>query len=248
MERRRAIAWAGSIALTASAGALVVGSLVGGFGLGRLGLGPPPAPVTTPGPQSEDGKPRPTPGGGEMWPTAGGPGIERAAASPGMGSAPAGLRPATGSNPPSPTDGGDGRSSASVPMSPSPAPTNVSGASVPPRDRSSPVTPTGSSGTPVPGPAELPPAAGDTPVGGPPKPATGSVWRWMTAAVLPGLRAVLFGRDSHSVEPAPRETPRPAGHAGASGPSSTQNTAPGRSPDGDPKTVAGNHPTSDHDG
>lgn len=39
MERRRAIAWAGSIAMTGCASALTLGALVGGFGLGGFGLG-----------------------------------------------------------------------------------------------------------------------------------------------------------------------------------------------------------------
>lgn len=227
MERRRAIAWAGSIALTASAGALVVGSLFGAFGVGTHVFGPPPAPVTTPGPQAEGNKPRPTPGGGETWPAAGGP--------------------AMGSNPPSPTGGGGESSSASVPMSPVPATTNLSGAAVPPRDHSSPVTPTVAPGTPVPNPAELPPAAGAVPVAAPPKPATGAVWRWITAAVFPELRGILLGRGRRGAEPAHRGIAQPAVDAGASGPSSAQNTAPGRSPERDPKTAAGNHPVSGHD-
>lgn len=53
MQRRRAIAWAGSIALTACAGAVTFSSVVGGFGLG------PPAP-----PQTQPARPGPAPDGG----------------------------------------------------------------------------------------------------------------------------------------------------------------------------------------
>jgi ferredoxin-NADP reductase/DMSO/TMAO reductase YedYZ heme-binding membrane subunit len=53
MERRRAIFWAGSIAMMGCANALALGSIVGGFGLGGFGLGSSPArqtQVATPGP------------------------------------------------------------------------------------------------------------------------------------------------------------------------------------------------------
>ena len=60
MERRRAIAWAGSIAATGCAATLAVGALVGGFGLrpGPEGDGP----VASPGPVPGVPEPGPVPG------------------------------------------------------------------------------------------------------------------------------------------------------------------------------------------
>lgn len=69
MERRRAIAWAGSIAATGCAGTLALGALVGGFG-----LGPGPAgggQVASPGPVPGVPEPGPIPGVTEPGPVPG---------------------------------------------------------------------------------------------------------------------------------------------------------------------------------
>ncbi len=104
MERRRAIAWAGSIAMTGCVGALVLGSLVGGFG-----LGPSPAqeiqvdnPLPSPGPIAPGG----VPGGTQVGPVLGGTQPAPAPGSP----------PAVQTDPRSPTGGR--RFPASVPISP----------------------------------------------------------------------------------------------------------------------------------
>jgi hypothetical protein len=71
MERRRAIAWAGSIAMIGSISAFALGSLVGGFG-----LGPSPAQktqVASPGLIPGDIKPGQTPESTEPGPTPGSP-------------------------------------------------------------------------------------------------------------------------------------------------------------------------------
>src|SRR6476661_2400332 len=103
MERRRALAWAGSIALTAGAGARVLGSLVGGFGL------EPPAvqqeQVTRPGPRPGGVEPQPIPGGAEPQPIPGGAEAEPALPGAEARSAPR-LMSAAGPGPRSPTSGG----------------------------------------------------------------------------------------------------------------------------------------------
>ncbi len=69
MERPQAIAWAGSIALVGSASAFVLGSLLGGFGLGssRMPLPPASSPPTPGGnhaaPATENPAAGPSPGG-----------------------------------------------------------------------------------------------------------------------------------------------------------------------------------------
>lgn len=71
MERRRAIAWAGSIAMIGSISAFALGSLVGGFGLGSS-----PAQktqVASPGPVPGDIEPGQTPESTEPGPTPGSP-------------------------------------------------------------------------------------------------------------------------------------------------------------------------------
>jgi hypothetical protein len=127
MERRQALAWAGSITLTAGATTLVLGSHLGGFGLGPSP--PPETQVTRAGPKAGGNEPRPTPESTGSRPAPGGAG-----ATPAPGAADA--RPAPRSVPRvrrdarSPTGGG--KFPASVPISPLDATTSLSGASVPP--------------------------------------------------------------------------------------------------------------------
>lgn len=112
MEQRRALAWAGSITLAVGASVIVLGSLVGGFG-----LGPPPAHQaelpragvtpggSTPGPVPEtsdtgsapEGTDSPPPGS-DSPPAAGGPAAEPAAEGSGAKPAPrvAITKPASG--------------------------------------------------------------------------------------------------------------------------------------------------------
>ena len=111
MERRRAIAWAGSIAATGCAATLAVGVLVGGFGLrpGPEGDGQ----VASPGPVPGVPEPGPVPGVPQPGPVPREPGavprepgpVPRVSESlPVLGSA-----PVAGRDPRSPSGGGMGR-------------------------------------------------------------------------------------------------------------------------------------------
>ena len=164
MERRRALAWAGSITLTACASAIVLGSAVGGFGLGppprqgmeadisRLRPGqitPSPLPDGTEtgavgdgtdSPAAENTGTEPAAGGGESKPASGGAGARGAPAD----------APAVGRSARSPAAGRD--LLASVALASSSVPTSVGSTTFPQRDLDEPATPARDTGAGAPKP------------------------------------------------------------------------------------------------
>jgi hypothetical protein len=87
MERRRATAWAGSIALFGCAGALVLGSLAGGFGFNTSRA--PQTQTIAPGSKPQPRPQQPAPGGAQGQPAPSPPVPETAPSDPGI--APASL-------------------------------------------------------------------------------------------------------------------------------------------------------------
>ncbi len=141
MERRRAIAWAGSIALAGFVVAFTVGSLAGGFGLG-VSRTPPAQTITpqpiTPEPKPGDGGDEPAPGAQAAAPPSGG--VEVQPAPGGAGGAqlgPQGWAPSAWSAPGTlSADPPVGRATSpvEVPMSRTAPKVSASDVAAPPRD------------------------------------------------------------------------------------------------------------------
>jgi hypothetical protein len=240
MERRRAFAWAGSITLTACASALVLGSLVGGFGFGA-----PPAQeteVTIARPTPGGVAPEPTPGGADSPPlvrgTDSGPVAEGTEAEPAPGSGKArrvgdaeATRaaesvPAVWHYAPSPA--ADRKLPTSVPISSPSAPTGLSGAPVPQRDLDKPATSAARNRAVAPSPNQL--RRCDVAVGDPAQPTRSSLRQSAATTTVVALGGAPAGRDHRA-----------------------QHVAPvlGQSPGGGPKTAAAEHVgkgRSDNDG
>jgi hypothetical protein len=207
MERRRAFAWAGSISLTACAGALLLGSLAGGFGLGPSS--PPETEVIGAAPKPGGITPRPVPGGTDSGPAPGGGGEAEpapggGAAEPAPGGAEAGQAP--GSGPAVPRDasspaGGGGKFPASVAFSLSSARTSLSGPSIPSRAPGKPATP-GGGGTRAPASAPAPnpdrPPARNVAIGNPSQPTGRSLRQLATAAPVARRSGTSGGGDHRS--------------------------------------------------
>jgi hypothetical protein len=228
MERRRALAWAGSIALTAGAGALVLGSLVGGFGLA------PPAvqqeQVTRPGPRPGGAEPQPIPGGAEAEPAP--PGAEAR-------SAPR-LMSAAGPGPRSPTNGG--KFPASVTATPSSNPDEVLWCDAAMGDPPEPTMKSPSSR------AAAVPGQRGTPVGGQSR--SKASQQGIIAETDVELGGTPDGRRIRSQSPGWPGTSGAAAEVGTSGPSSVRSRAvtPGPSPTGGPKTAVEDHARRGQDG
>jgi hypothetical protein len=205
MERRRAFAWAGSITLTACVSAIVLGSLVGGFGFEA-----PPAQetdVTIARPRPGGVAPGPTPGGTDSPPpvrgTDSGPVAEGTEAEPAPGSGKARqvrgaeARRAAGSVPAvwryAPAPAADRKSPASVPISPPSATTSLSRTPVPQRDLDKPATSAADTSAVAPSPSQLP--ACDVAVGDPPQPASSSLWQSAATTTVVALGGAPGGRD-----------------------------------------------------
>jgi hypothetical protein len=202
MERRRALAWSGSLALTAGASAIVLGSLVSGFG-----LGPPPAQKTEvtharPAPQAVT--PKREPGGADSGPAPEGTQAQSVpedgkarqvsgsvAARRAPGSVPAVQRYAR-----SPTAGR--KSQFSVPVSPPSATSSLSGPSVPQRDLGKPATSaagTRATKAVAPKPNQL--ALCGVTAGEPSQPTRSSLWKLVVTATVAGLGDAPDGLRDH---------------------------------------------------
>ncbi len=208
MERRRALAWAGSIALTVGASAIVLGSLVGGFDLGspraqepEVSNGRPPG-GATPRPAPGGTDPSPPVGGTDSGPGADGPdaqpapagGTARNATGGAQARRPPGSVPALRRYPSSLAEGG--KVPASSPISPPSPTTGVSVTPVPQRDHGKPATSAVGTSPVAAEPTRQP--ACDVVAGDPTQPPSGSLWQLAMTATAVRPSGVPAGRDHRS--------------------------------------------------
>jgi hypothetical protein len=205
MERRRALAWAGSITLTACTSVIVLGPLVGGFGRGA-----PPAQemeVTNARPTPGRIAPGPTPGGPDSPPAVGGtdsgPATEGTDAEPASGSGKArqvrgaearrtpGRVPAVWHYAPPPAARRE--LPAGVPIPPPRATTSFSETPVPQRDLIKTTTSAVDTRAVAPRASQL--TVCDVAVGTPAQPSSRSPWQPVATAPAAGLSGTPGGRD-----------------------------------------------------
>lgn len=146
MERRRAIAWAGSIALFGCAAALTIGSLAGGFGFDSSQA--PQTQAIGPGPKPQPPQQRPAPDGAQGQPAPSSPRPETAPSDPGPAAPGAGARPAADPAADTAPDGhhprgpdGYAKLSMVVPLAQTSVPAGSRNGPVPPREVTKPDTP-----------------------------------------------------------------------------------------------------------
>ncbi len=246
MERRRALAWAGSIALTASASAIVLGSLVGGFGLGS----PPAQETEVPDVRPEPvgvAPPRPAPGGTDSGIATEG---TEAQSAPGDGKASQGTggveaRGAPGSVPAIRryvrSSAASWKFQASVPMSPPSATASPSDTPAPQRELGQPSTSAATTRAVAPNQNQSPACV--VPVGQPSQPTSSSLGQLVATATVAERRGAPGRRDHPSEGSGQHRGAATVVRVDVSGTSSTQLIAsvPNQSPAGDRKTAAEEH-------